>query len=335
MTNRVVLIGHPVAHSFSGAMQQAAFDALEIDARYELWDRRQIDLADAIAELRGEDFLGANVTIPHKEHVVPMMDKLTEDAQATGAVNCISRDGTRLIGHNTDVAGFKFALNKLVGRQKMPRQAVVLGAGGAARAVVYALITDGFQRVVVFNRHLHRGEALVRHFSKSASHMDLKAMPWHESVLEAEISKTKVLINATSIGMVAGETPVPAELLPPDLMVLDLIYNPTQTQLLKDAAIARDTTLGGELMLLQQGARAFELWTGKPAPVDVMQAELDRAREQGLRQLPVDMGAAGEVPVDLSAASAASGAAGEVPGKRPSSEASSPESGLPAENRPA
>ena len=288
MTNRVVLIGHPVAHSFSGAMQQAAFDALGIDARYELWDRRQIELADAIAQLRGEDFLGANITIPHKEHVVPLVDKLTEDAQATGAVNVISRDGTRLIGHNTDVDGFKTALTKLVGRQKMPRQAVVLGAGGAARAVVYALITDGFQRIVVFNRHLHRGEALVRHFSKSASHMDLRAMPWHESVLEAEISKTKVVINATSIGMVAGETPIPAELLPPDLLVLDLIYNPSVTQLLKNAAAARDTVLGGELMLLQQGARAFELWTGKPAPIEVMQAELDRARELGLRQLPVD-----------------------------------------------
>ena len=184
MTNRVVLIGHPVAHSFSGAMQQAAFDALGIDARYELWDRRQIDLADAIEQLRGEDFLGANVTIPHKEHVVPLVDRLTEDAQTTGAVNVISREGSKLIGHNTDVAGFKSALNKLVGRQKMPRQAVVLGAGGAARAVVYGLITDGFQRVVVFNRHLHRGEALVRHFGKSASHMDLRAMPWHESVLE-------------------------------------------------------------------------------------------------------------------------------------------------------
>jgi shikimate dehydrogenase len=308
MTNRVVLIGHPVAHSFSGAMQQAAFDALGIDARYELWDRRQIDLADAIAELRGDDFLGANITIPHKEHVVPLMDKLTEDAQATGAVNVISREGDKLIGHNTDVAGFKTALTKLVGRQKMPRHAVVLGAGGAARAVVYGLITDGFQRIVVFNRHLHRGEALVRHFSKSASHMDLRAMPWHESVLEAEISKTKVVINATSIGLTPGETPIPAELLPPDLMVLDLIYNPSLTQLLKDAAAARDATLGGELMLLQQGARAFELWTGKPAPIEVMQAELDRAREQGLPRLPIDMGSTGGTPVDLGAGQSGAGA---------------------------
>ena len=180
MTNRVVLIGHPVAHSFSGAMQQAAFDALEIDARYELWDRRQIDLAAAVAELRGDEFLGANVTVPHKEHVVPLIDRMTEDAQATGAVNVISREGKKLIGHNTDVPGFKAALDKLVGRQKMPRHAVVLGAGGAARAVMFSLITEGFQRVVIFNRHLHKGEALVRHFGRSASHMDLRAMPWHE-----------------------------------------------------------------------------------------------------------------------------------------------------------
>jgi shikimate dehydrogenase len=293
MTNRVVLIGHPVAHSFSGGMQQAAFDALGIDARYELWDRRQVDLAEAIAELRGDDFLGANVTIPHKEHVVSLVDRLTEDAQATGAVNVIARDGKKLVGHNTDVAGFKAALDKVVGRQKMPRHAVVLGAGGAARAVVSALITEGFQRIVVFNRHLHRAEGLVRHFSRSASHMDLRAMPWHESVLEAELAKTKVLVNATALGMGPGETPIPAELLPPDLFVVDLIYNPPLTQLLKDAVAARDTVLGGELMLLQQGARAFELWTGRPAPIEVMQAELDRAREHGLRELSVDMGPAG------------------------------------------
>jgi len=294
MTNRVVLIGHPVAHSYSGAMQQAAFDALGIDVRYELWDRRPIDLADAIAELRGDDFLGANVTIPHKEHVAPLVDRLSEDAVATGAVNVISRDGKKLVGHNTDVAGFKAALDRVIGKQKMPRQAVVLGAGGAARAVVSALIADGFQRIVVFNRHLHRGEALVRHFSRSASHMDLKAMPWHESVLEAELAKTKVLVNASAVGMVTGETPIPAELLPPDIFVIDLTYNPPVTQLLRDAAEARDATIGGEPMLLQQGALAFELWTGRPAPIEVMQAELDRTREGGLRQLPVDMGPAGQ-----------------------------------------
>ena len=107
MTKRVVLIGHPVAHSLSGAMQQAAFDHLGIDAAYELWDRTPLQLADAIAELRTDDFLGANVTIPHKERVVPLVDRLTEEAHATGAVNTITREGRRLVGHNTDVPGFK------------------------------------------------------------------------------------------------------------------------------------------------------------------------------------------------------------------------------------
>ncbi len=281
MTKRVVLIGHPVAHSLSGAMQQAAFDELGVDARYELWDRAPIDLADAVSELRGDDFLGANVTIPHKERVVPMVDRLTEEASATGAVNTITGEGKRLVGHNTDVAGFKVALDKLVGRQKMPKGAVVLGAGGGARAVVYGLIREGFQRVVVFNRHLHRAEGLVKHFGRTAAHMELRAMPWHESIIESEIAKTKVLVNATSIGLTADVSPVPAEVLNGDLLVLDLIY--ARTRLLRDAQAVGATTVDGELMLLHQGAAAFTLWTGQPAPLELMQAKLAEARAGGLR----------------------------------------------------
>ena len=281
MTKRIVLIGHPVAHSLSGAMQQAAFDELGIDARYELWDRAPIALADAIAELRSDEFLGANVTIPHKERVVPMVDRLTDEAHVTGAVNTITREGRKLVGHNTDVPGFKVALDHLVGRQKMPRQAVVLGAGGGARAVVYGLIREGFQRVVVFNRHLHRAEGLVKHFARSAAHMELRAMPWHESIIEAELAKTKVLVNATSIGLAADETPVPAEILPGDLLVLDLIY--ARTRLLRDAEAAGCTVADGEVMLLHQGAASFSLWTGEPAPLDTMTAALADARAKGLR----------------------------------------------------
>ena len=281
MTKRVVLIGHPVAHSLSGAMQQAAFDALGVDATYELWDRAPIALAEAVTELRGETFLGANVTIPHKERVVPMVDRHTEEAGATGAVNTITREGKRLVGHNTDVPGFKVALDRLVGKQKMPRQAVVLGAGGGARAVVYGLITEGFQRVIVFNRHLHRAEGLVKHFGRSAAHMELRAMPWHESIIESEVARTKVLINATSIGLTADVSPIPAEALHGDLLVLDLIY--ARTRLLRDAAAAGATTADGELMLLHQGAAAFTLWTGQAAPLDLMQAKLAEARASGLR----------------------------------------------------
>ncbi len=281
MTKRVVLIGHPVAHSLSGAMQQAAFDALGIDARYELWDRPPIELAHAVEELRGDDFLGANVTIPHKERVVPMADRLTEEAHATGAVNTLTSEGRKLVGHNTDVDGFKVALDTLVGRQKMPRLAIVLGSGGGARAVVYGLIREGFQRVVVFNRHLHRAEGLVKHFARSAAHMELRAMPWHESIIEAELAKTKVLVNATSIGLDPDESPIPAEILPPDLLVLDLIY--ARTRLLRDAAAAGCTVDDGKTMLLNQGASAFTLWTGQPAPVEAMAAALSDARDHGVR----------------------------------------------------
>jgi shikimate dehydrogenase len=281
MTKRVVLIGHPVAHSLSGAMQQAAFDALGIDATYEMWDRPAIELADAINELRGDEFLGANVTIPHKERVVPMVDRLTEEAHATGAVNTITREGKRLVGHNTDVAGFRVALDKLVGKQKMPKQAVVLGAGGGARAVVFGLITEGFHRIVVFNRHLHRAEGMVRYFARSAAHMELRAMPWHESIIEAELAKSKMLINATSIGLIGDESPVAAEILQSDLLVLDLIYN--RTKLLRDAEAAGCTTMDGELMLLHQGAAAFTLWTGQAAPLELMQTKLAEARARGLR----------------------------------------------------
>jgi shikimate dehydrogenase len=281
MTKRVVLIGHPVAHSLSGEMQQAAFDELGIDAKYELWDRAPIELADAVGELRTDEFLGANVTIPHKERVVPMVDRLTEEAAATGAVNTITREGKRLIGHNTDVAGFKVALDKIVGRQKMPKQAVVLGAGGGARAVVYGLVREGFQRIIVFNRHLHRAEGLVKHFGRTAAHMELRAMPWHESIIEVEIAKTKLLVNATSIGLTSDVSPVPATALHEDLLVLDLIYS--RTRLLRDADAANATASDGELMLLHQGAAAFTLWTGQAAPLELMRSKLAEARAGGVR----------------------------------------------------
>jgi shikimate dehydrogenase len=311
----VVLIGHPVAHSLSGAMQQAAFDDQGVDATYELWDRAPIGLPDAINELRGDDFLGANVTIPHKERVVPLVDRLTEEGHATGAVNTITKEGKRLVGHNTDVPGFRVALDKLVGKQKMPRAAVVLGAGGGARAVVYGLITEGFQRIIVFNRHLHRAESMVKHFGRTAAHMELRAMPWHESIIESELAKSKVVVNATSIGLTDDATPIPAEILPPDLLVLDLIYK--RTTFLRDAEAAGCLVSDGELMLLHQGAAAFTLWTGKPAPLDLMQRKLKEAREGGLRSAEGEP--AGDVVATNGTDAAAASASGPASGENPDS----------------
>ncbi len=279
MTKRVALIGHPVTHSLSGVLQQAAFDAAGIDARYELVDKPLIELADTIAGLKDGDTLGANITVPYKERVVSMMDRLSEDAQATGAVDTVTKEGSRLIGHNTDVPGFRIALDELVGKQKMPKAAVVLGAGGGARAAVYALVTSGFQHVIVFNRHLHRAEGLVRHFGKSASHMELRAKPFHESVLEAELARTKLLVNASSVGRTLDETPIPAEILPPDLMVMDLLYTPRETRLMRDARANGATVLNGDTMLLHQSAAAFHLWTGQQAPLELLTETLESARD--------------------------------------------------------
>jgi shikimate dehydrogenase len=161
----------------------------------------------------------------------------------------------------------------------MPKAAVVIGAGGGARAAVYTLITEGFQRVIVFNRHLHRAEGLIRHFGRSASHMELRAMPWHESVIEAELAKTKVLINASAVADPATQSPIPGELLAPELFVLDLMYKPTETKLLRDArAAGAAETLNGDTMLLHQTAAAFGLWTGRDIGIDVLQRRLDQAR---------------------------------------------------------
>ena len=281
MPKRVVLLGHPVAHSLSEALQQAAFAALGVDATYEPIDTPTVDLVEAVKALRGEDYLGANIGTPHKDRVVPMLDRLTEEAQATGAVDTITCDGDQLVGHNTDVTSFRPALEELVGNQKMPRNAVVVGAGGGSRAVVYSLIAAGFQNVALFNRHLHRGERLVKHFARSAAHMDLKAKPWHESVIEAELAKTDILINASAVGTDPEETPIPSELLPPDILVLDLHVVPEQTRLLKEAAAAGATrVMNGDVMLIDQTAVAFELWTGQKAPLDTIRKQLKASRNQ-------------------------------------------------------
>ena len=281
MSKRVVLLGQPVTHSLSEALQMAAFAAAGIDAQYQPIDTPTVDLPEAVKALRSEDYLGANIGVPHKDRVVPLLDRLTEEAQSTGAVDTITIDGEELVGHNTDVIAFKPALEELVGNAKMPKNAVVVGAGGGGRAAIYSLIQAGFQNVALFNRHLHRGERLVKHFGRSASHMDLKARPWHESVIEAELAKTDILINASAMGRDPEETPIPGELLPPDILVMDLHYVPEETRLLKEAKEAGAAkAMNGDVMLIEQTVAAFELWTGEKAPRDVIKKTLKSARNE-------------------------------------------------------
>lgn len=272
---RVGLIGDPVAHSLSPAMQQPALDLLGIAATYELWPTTAAELAARIAGLRDVDLLGANVTVPHKQAVMPCLDEVTTLALRAGAVNTIVlRDG-RLVGDNTDVHGFATSLSDVC-RNVASRSALILGAGGAARAVVLALEAMGVERIVVANRDVARAERLAA---------DLAPAPVHVATndprgFEREVRRTALLVNATSLGWRRGETPFPAvlvKMLPRNALVVDLTYR--DTDLLQMARARGLGTLDGLAMLVHQGARALELWTGRDVPVDVMMEAARRARD--------------------------------------------------------
>lgn len=243
----------------------------------ERWERRPHQLADALAEVRSDAaFAGAIVASPHKEKAPPLSDALSDDARVSGAVNVYVRDDARLRGHNTDVDGIREGLIALLPRVKgkWPRNAVVLGAGGGARAVVAVLIGSGFQHVAVLNRHLHRAEALVAHFSRSARHMELRARPWHDAIIEAELARAEVLVNASGIGVEDGESPIPAELLPPDRYVLDLVLNRASTPLMDQARDSGGTVANGQAAFLRASAETVRLLTGTSPTIDGLRAAL-------------------------------------------------------------
>jgi shikimate dehydrogenase len=279
-TRLVGLIGYPVGHSRSPAMQQAAFDALGIPAHYVLWETPPETLAERIASLRAPEVLGANVTIPHKTAVVPLLDALAPSAlQAGGAVNTIVRgaDG-RLTGHNTDVTGVLRVLDSH-GAGGAGQSALVLGAGGAARAA-WAAAHERRMTLRVAARHPSAArEALSALGLSSAETIPLDA----PDELAKALATSSILINATSVGM--GDplaSPLSAELLahlPPTALVFDMVYAPPETALLRMAQARGLLVVRGLEMLLEQGAAAFELWTGSPAPIAVMRAALNRKAE--------------------------------------------------------
>lgn len=283
---RLPVIGQTTTHNAFEAVQRAALEAAGVDLELERWERRAHLLADAIEELRDPSFAGALVLAPHKERAAGLVNALSEDAKATGAVNLILRDGAKLRGHNTDVDGLRAGLAALLPRVqgKWPRAAVVLGAGGGARAAVAVLVGTGFHRVALFNRHLHRAEAVVTHFARMTRHMELRARPWHETIMEAELSKAGLLIDASGIGGDEGASPVPAELLPESLYVLDLVLDRSATPLMREAKERGGTVANGRASFLASSSATFRLLTGGDPSPDVMRAALDA--ELGLPEEP-------------------------------------------------
>jgi shikimate dehydrogenase len=279
---RLPIIGQSFAHSAVEAVQRAAFEAAGVDIAIERWERRPHQLPEAIETLRDPAFVGALVASPHKERTSALIDIPSDDAKRSGAVNVVVRDGSRLRGHNTDVDGVRAGLVAILpkAQAKWPRQAVVLGAGGGARAVVAVLIGSGFERIAVFNRHLHKAEALVTHFARAARGIELRALPWHETFLEVELGRAKLLVNASGVGVDEGTSPVPAETLAAGLFVLDLVLNHAATPLMRDAEGRGGTVANGQASFLSASAVTYRLLTGQDAPIEVMRSAL--AAELGL-----------------------------------------------------
>ena len=268
MTSTVGIIGYPLGHSVSPAFQQAAFDHLGIDANYLAWETTPDALAGRMESLRGPGLLGANVTVPHKQAVVPFLDEVSQAAQDTGAVNTIVNQKGSLMGYNTDVTGFLRALQADAGFQAQGKRVLVLGAGGSARAVVYGLLKEGAGQVTIANRTVERAHQLVETLG-SPGNVDAVLLE------PAELSNGwDLIVNCTTLGMRHApgekETPLSSDAIPASSLVYDLVYNPEETPLLQAAAKAGARTLGGLPMLIYQGAEAFRLWTGRDAPVDVM-----------------------------------------------------------------
>ena len=272
---RVGVIGDPVTHSLSPALQQPALDAQGIPATYERWPTTAMELPARIESLREPNVLGANVTVPHKVAVVRLVDDLSRNAERAGAVNTVVNLRGRLIGDNTDIHGFRASLSESLSGST-PQRAVVLGAGGAARAVVLALEELGVADILIANRSTERAAQLAA---------DLAPAPIRSYRPRLCIAPTRVaplagvLINATSLGWRDGETPIGAELLellPIEAQVVDLTYR--DTVLLEVARARALRVIDGLAMLVHQGARAFELFTGYPAPLATMQQAVQQAR---------------------------------------------------------
>ena len=274
---RLPIIGYPLTATPLEGVLRAALKAVESPIEIEPWERRPHQLADALKEIRGDErFAGALIASPHKEKAPPLSDALSDDARISGAVNVFVQVEGRLRGHNTDADGIRAGIEAILPRVKgkWPRNAVVLGAGGAARAVVAVLIGSGFQHVAVLNRHLHKAEALVAHFSRTARHMELRARPWHEAILEAELARAELLVNASGLGVEEGDSAIPGDLVPPDRFVLDLVLNHATTPLMAAAVGRGGTAANGQAAFLAGCAATVKLLTGASPAAEVLRTAL-------------------------------------------------------------
>lgn len=267
-TRLAAVVANPIKHSISPFIHNSAFEATNTNGVYLAWEVKGTDLAETVANIRRYQMFGINLSMPYKEQVIPYLDQLSEEACLIGAVNTVvNREGT-LIGYNTDGKGFFKSLPSFkISRKRM----VLLGAGGAAKAILAQAILDGVSQVSVFVRSSSMKKTrpyLEKIQNATGFRVDLFAL---EDVQELQdsITKADLLVNATSVGMDGSSQPIPTSIvLPEKLMVADVIYQPFETQFLKWARNQGNEAINGLGMLLYQAAEAFELWTGKEMPTD-------------------------------------------------------------------
>lgn len=268
------IFGDPVAHTLSPAMQNAAFRAVGLNAVYVPFHVQADDagaLKAAVEGVRAMQFLGVNVTIPHKERVLRYLDEIDPHASEMGAVNTIVNRQGRLVGYNTDGAGYLLSLRDETGFRPARKKIVIIGAGGASRSIFYAMLGMKPASVVLVNRTIKRASAMAKAFENRFSSVDIRIAALQRGVLIDVLSNADLVVNTTSIGMTGkGELDIPVEALPPKAIVSDIVYRPLKTGFLKAAEKRRLKTHGGIGMLVRQGAIGFELWTGKKAPVSAM-----------------------------------------------------------------
>lgn len=274
-TRLVALLGHPVGHSLSPRIHNAAFRAQGLDMAYVAFDVHPERLGSAVEGLRGLGLRGANVTVPHKEAVVRLMDEVDVLARQVGAVNTIVNDDGRLCGYNTDVEGFAAALRSVLPGGAQGETCVLIGAGGAARAVVTALVQGGAQAVWIHNRTTERAEALCAHAAEWGSTI-CEAIS-HARLREA-LRSARVIVNATPVGLAGAfkNSPVPVDTVLSDQVVVDLAYGAQATRLVETARENGAVAIDGREMLLMQAAGSYRLWTGLDAPIGAMRESIDQ-----------------------------------------------------------
>jgi shikimate dehydrogenase len=280
---RLGVVGSPVAHSLSPAMQNAALEQSGLAMRYARFQIDPNELEEAFDWFRRLGFVGLNLTMPHKITALVVVDEVEERARKIGAINTIVFRGDRSLGWNTDAPGFERAVREVFSVDLRDLRVLLLGAGGGAgRALAYQCAFENCERLVLVNRSLAKAQALARELANYFSgprvlgpEARLEAVAWEESMLRTQLARTDLVINATTLGLKhLDPMPLPHSLLAPHLMIYDLIYQMSPTALLAAAAESGARGANGLTMLLHQGALAFELWFNRPAPLEVMRRAL-------------------------------------------------------------